>query len=210
MDLFTEVTDPNIKIAFKEQFYDIFINNIYESKYVIVNSEDVVIDCGANMGIFSLYALSKGVKSITAYEPNRGIWPYLTQILSSSGVKILPYALSNISSQKEFIECYCPSASHFVFSDKQINKNSYYKDSYYVKTTCLDNECSKASFLKIDVEGAALEVLQGGKNLILNNKPKMAIACYHYPEEEQLLKSFIQSLRINYNFEQKNGVLFAW
>lgn len=211
MDLFIKNKNPNIRIAFLEQTKEIFQDEIYRSDYVAINPGDIVIDCGANLGIFSLYAISKQAKNVIAYEPNRGIWPYLTMALNNyPQAKYYPYALSNIETYREFVECYCPSASHLTFPNMEINKNSYFKDSYYVKTVPLDLHHDKADFIKIDVEGAALEVLQGAQNLIRNNKPKMAIACYHYPQEEIMITAFIRILCSDYNFEQKNGVLFVW
>ena len=51
----------------------------------------------------------------------------------------------------------------------------------YVKTTikCMkldDVESAKeASFIKMDIEGSEYEALQGARNIIVRNKPKLAI-----------------------------------
>lgn len=170
-----------------------------------------MIDCGANLGSFSRYAIENKASMVYAYEPSRGIWPYLLRSIEEfPQIKVFPYAVDNSNSQQEFIECYHPCGSHFNFTDKQINEYCLYKDKYSVPTVTLDSMHTKVDFLKIDVEGAALRVIQGGINLIKTNKPKIAIACYHYPGEKVLLIAALRAINASYQFEERNGVLFAW
>ncbi len=42
---------------------------------------------------------------------------------------------------------------------------------------------SRVSFIKIDVEGAELDILKGGKRLLRENDVFLAIAAYHTPTE---------------------------
>ncbi|MBR5295620.1 MAG: FkbM family methyltransferase [Clostridia bacterium] len=47
----------------------------------------------------------------------------------------------------------------------------------------LDSVCTKADFIKFDVEGAEKEAIEGCENLILNHKPSLCISAYHRTED---------------------------
>jgi hypothetical protein len=55
-------------------------------------------------------------------------------------------------------------------------------------------------FLKIDVEGADLGVLQGAAETIRTQRPRLAIACYHKPDDLVTIPDFIASLGVAYTW----------
>lgn len=56
----------------------------------------------------------------------------------------------------------------------------------------------KITFIKMDLEGWELKALQGAKNHILENHPKMAISIYHNAADFRKIPEFILSLRDDY------------
>jgi FkbM family methyltransferase len=55
-------------------------------------------------------------------------------------------------------------------------------------------------FLKVDVEGADLGVLHGAANTIRRDRPRLAVACYHKPDDLVTIPEFISSLGIKYHW----------
>ncbi len=53
-------------------------------------------------------------------------------------------------------------------------------------------------FLKADIEGSELEMLKGARKLIKDNKPQLAICCYHKNEDLITLPQYIKSINPNY------------
>ena len=49
--------------------YEIFIKNIYLPDYLSIGENDIVIDIGANIGLFSLFAAKYTKNKIFAIEP---------------------------------------------------------------------------------------------------------------------------------------------
>lgn len=58
----------------------------------------------------------------------------------------------------------------------------------------LDGILKNVSFLKMDIEGAELQALQGAQELILRNKPKLAICVYHLAEHLWEIPFYIKKL----------------
>ena len=55
-------------------------------------------------------------------------------------------------------------------------------------------------FIKLDVEGAELDVLKGAANSIKKFKPILAVSAYHKHEDLWTLMPYIKSLNPNYKF----------
>ena len=63
------------------------------------------------------------------------------------------------------------------------------------------NNLPRVDFIKLDIEGAELDMLHGAKKTITRCKPKMAISAYHKPEDLWTLANYVKSLRSDYEFE---------
>lgn len=73
------------------------------------------------------------------------------------------------------------------------------EDAGKVKVVALDS-CvgEKVTFIKLDVEGAELAALQGAKNILLRDRPKLAICIYHKKEDLWEIPSYIKTLAPEY------------
>ncbi len=73
-------------------------------------------------------------------------------------------------------------------------------NSVKIQVATLDETVSgqKVSFIKMDVEGAEFEALQGAKRTIAKYKPKLAICVYHRPEDIWKIPALVLDLRSDY------------
>jgi FkbM family methyltransferase len=62
------------------------------------------------------------------------------------------------------------------------------------------NNISKIDLLKLDTEGAEMDILQGGRNTILENFPQIAISLYHKKEHLLEIPEYLLSLNPQYRF----------
>lgn len=69
-----------------------------------------------------------------------------------------------------------------------------------VKVRSIDSvlEGEKATFVKMDVEGAELEALRGAENTIRKYKPKLAICIYHRKEDINTIPAIILKYNADY------------
>jgi FkbM family methyltransferase len=58
----------------------------------------------------------------------------------------------------------------------------------------------RVDFLKVDVEGADLGVLQGAAETIRRDRPRLALACYHDVDDLAVLPAFVESLGVPYRW----------
>lgn len=58
----------------------------------------------------------------------------------------------------------------------------------------------RVDFLKVDVEGADVGVLQGAAETIRAQRPRMAIACYHKPDDLVVIPDFVAGLGVDYRW----------
>ncbi len=90
-----------------------------------------------------------------------------------------------------------------------------------VKTVSLDdfaerNQIEKVGFIKLDIEGAELNALQGAAKTLVKDQPKLAVALYHSEEDFDRIPRFIKSINPAYRFyfhhatiNKEESVLFA-
>lgn len=81
-----------------------------------------------------------------------------------------------------------------------------------VKVTTLDEELRNQdiTFIKMDIEGAEYETLQGAERLIKSNLPKLAISIYHKREDIFTIPSLIYRYSNRYEFYLRHYSFFDW
>lgn len=82
-------------------------------------------------------------------------------------------------------------------SDTETTLDSYFYDYKY-----------SIDFLQADVEGAAYELLKGGREILEKNNIKLAIACYHYHNEAELIGEILQVMGYKVTFSKR--FVYMW
>lgn len=148
-----------------------------------LHSGDTFIDIGANQGEYALWAARKigNEGLLVAYEPSEEIFDQLEENIKLNQTSTPTVRLRKIglSDKPGFLKLYTKKGKNegvnTVFPTKdhdlEIGK---------IELTTLDMEVEKLkiqqiSLIKIDVEGAELNVLKGSKNTLSNYKPKLLV-----------------------------------
>ncbi len=61
----------------------------------------------------------------------------------------------------------------------------------------------KVTFIKADIEGMEMQALKGARELIKNQKPKMAICVYHLPWDIYKIPMLVKELNCEYKFKMR-------
>ena len=142
-----------------------------------LKNNDVVLDIGANIGYISMFcakAVGKGGK-IYAFEPEHNNYAALQQhITLNSFTNIFPQRLAATSSPTT-LRLYLASDNHGAHSTI-FNPDVLTQEYEEVQGITLDSfveeqNITKIALVKIDVEGAEYEVLQGMKTILQHQRP---------------------------------------
>ena len=71
-----------------------------------------------------------------------------------------------------------------------------------------DNNLPRVDFIKLDVEGAELDVLRGATTTIARFKPILALSAYHKLDDFWTLMNFVKSIRPDYEFALRQYQFF--
>lgn len=169
----------------------------FDLPYLEYGDGEVFVDGGCFDGITSKnfsYACAGRYEKIYCFEPDCKNIPNLKRRLVAGGVEryeLIDMALWNVCEELSFAG-YGNTSSHVAAREENVTNN--------IKGIPLDEvlEGKKATFIKMDIEGAEKNALKGAKHTIVRYKPKLAIAAYHKPEDIWELPELILKMRPDY------------
>lgn len=187
---------------------------------------DVFLDCGSFIGDTVLWGFQKGAK-VYAFEPIKDTFNTLKNNVEINGYSSEHCYNFGVSNKNQILTFKLPkdrANGAFINTDN----NTPFQESLNAQDTTvdcpvqcirLDDWCKaqniKATFIKMDIEGAELDALHGAAEMIKDNKPKLAICLYHRDEDLWTIPLYIKSLVPEYKFycrENRHGgefVLYA-
>jgi FkbM family methyltransferase len=148
-----------------------FPNSMHErdltTRFSGISRGSAFLDIGAHVGTWSL-RLHKNFEQIFAFEPNPETFGYLKANLRTNkvkNVKVSPLAFSNIEGYVKFVVHENRPASSSMTDD--VNAEDPVTSEFMAQTVTLDrwvkdNDISDIDLVKIDTEGAEVEVIEGG------------------------------------------------
>lgn len=164
-------------------------------KFWNINPGDVIIDIGAQFGSYTLTACALG-GFVYALEPNPNVFPHLVYNLTinnwlNSSAK--PFCLGAWDEERLVSETeYAP---HSTITDKW--------PMMPIDKLVANENILKLDWMKVDVEGAEIHVLQGSRGTITRFKPKLIVECHQFVDKTLVdqVMNFLKSLGVDYQFD---------
>lgn len=143
---------------------EIFYDKVYERDYVRVSIDDIVVDIGANYGVFSLYAANFKPSLIFALEPIKRTFRCMKNNLSNFDVVCVNKAISD-STGFEMFNVTDVNGNNFSVKNADGFHPSEIKGEEMVETITIndfikDYNISHIDFLKVDCEGGELDLFE--------------------------------------------------
>ena len=149
---------------------------------------DIVLDCGTFTGNTSLYFSQKAGSAghVYGFEASPSTFAQYSENMR---------ALANVTPVNAAVYDHCgtlffaengPGAS---VSAKGVSVSATTLDDFYRK-----NGLTRVNFIKMDVEGAEKNALEGAKDIIRTHVPKMALSAYHKEDDLIRLPDLVDSL----------------
>lgn len=167
----------------------------------------VMWDIGAHWGHYSIFgaSIAENNNQIFAFEPDENARKTLLSNLALNGfekkVTVFDSLISDVDGEVDFLDLGGNSNSHIV-------KNSAGQATVKKKTRTLNtllNDLPVPDFIKIDTEGAEIDILRSGSALLNNHKVRFICELHpfawddfnvQYSEFEQLVKDSGRTIKL--------------
>jgi FkbM family methyltransferase len=167
------------------------LRGVYDRGDTRLRPNDVVVDLGAHVGVFTRYALHRGAGRVIAFEPE----PFHFQCLkrgfadeiSAGRVHLINAAAWNTRAVLHF-------HSEGVLSHVNEGAEGISVQATTVDEALRDLGVGHVDFIKADIEGAERVALEGCREVIARDAPRMALCTYHLPDDPQVIPAVVRSI----------------
>jgi FkbM family methyltransferase len=162
-----------------EMISEIFFKNVYNPATLPIENNDVVVDIGANIGVFTLFAAYRTQNTVYAFEPFPVNLDFLNRNIHTNGLPNVTtqcVAVSDkIGSAKLFLAEI--SEGHLLFNHNIKGKLEKYMEVPSVTLQCImdNNNLQYVDFLKLDCEGSEGSILISTPSEYLKRIRKIAM-----------------------------------
>lgn len=209
------------KVLFLGQLADIVFPSLSEWRFIDegpynrsdgeLSPNDIVLDCGANKGIFSAYAAAHGC-CCYAFEPTHELIPYLKRHSEFYKNKIVPVEAAVTDHVGTAVLHVRPLRYD---CNSLLDRFDDATGEVEVQTTTIDrfvleHRFAHVDFIKADIEGAERNMLVGAQETLAKFAPRLSICTYHQPDDREVLTKLILKANPRYHIEYQWKKLYAY
>lgn len=168
--------------------------NYFAQDLIKIGCDEVFVDCGAFDGdsaISFCKFTENQYKKIICFEPDSTNFKKLQQTSQNiRNIEIFPYAVGNENGEISFSDGNGTESA--VVENGNIKVPIVRMDDFFKESV---------SIIKMDIEGAEIDALRGGAELIKRYRPKLILSAYHNVEDLYDIPIFIRNLVPEYKFK---------
>lgn len=186
------------EVTLKRCFDEVFVHQEYAVEFI--NSNPIVFDCGAHIGLSSIYFAKKYPRAhITAFEPNPSAIVFFRQNLAEYSIEnLIAFHQVALGKSKNIVSFYpgkspgsMLASSHFQYDGPKVPVATVKLSEFVEKHTIVD-------FIKIDVEGSEWGVMEELDLSGQMHRIEQFIIEYHQPHKSvDRISEFIEILTKN-------------
>jgi FkbM family methyltransferase len=169
-----------------------------------VRHGEIVLDCGAHIGVFTSKALELGAAKVVAVEPDpsnlESLRRNFSREIAAGRVVLAPVAVWSSEGK----------LSLHLGTHGNTGVNSVVADqggtSVEVPATTIDRlvdrlRLPRVDFIKMDIEGAEREALRGAAATLKKYRPRLMLDMYHRPDDPVVLPAIIRQAWPDYKMD---------
>lgn len=211
---------------------DLIVDSLFYNSYdemkelelfsTLCKKANVIIDVGANTGLYSLIASSSNpLAKIFAFEPYPSNYKRLEYNLGLNDAKNVIPVSQAVGSYLGYTSFYVPlgqkrisqvSSINKEFSESHLQNDISKYEKVKVQITSLDafieeHNLSKVDVIKIDVESLEIDVLLGGIKSIRKYKPQIICEIFYSQESKIKLNAILKKINYDLNIIYARDVI---
>ena len=176
--------------------------NIYGGPASGIQAGDVVLDCGAHVGVYTRAALAAGARGVIAIEPApenlECLRRNLVDEIETGSVVVYDKGVWN---EDSFLELRIHNRNSG--RDSFVMEWDEAEETIEVPVTTIDNlvrelDLKDVDIIKMDIEGAEVPALEGAHETIRKFRPRLAIAAYHLGGDALRISHLVQDLDVGF------------
>lgn len=180
---------------------EIIQNNQYDISEKIVTGR-CVVDAGANIGLFSIWACKLGARRVYAFEPVKETFEQLEENIKLNNMTNKITAENVALGEKR-----CSKKINYLGGGDPCAKIENRKNNLKIQKIDVirldDYDFKKIpNVIKIDTEGYEENVILGSKKIIKKYKPILIFSAYHKKNDRRYLPKIITAIRNDYMFRE--------
>ena len=179
--------------------------HIYGAGEQAMKSGDIVLDCGANIGVTVEEALKAGARTIVAIEPAPENLECLRRNfpkeIESGRVVIYPKGVWDKDDVLTLNVDPKNSAADSVVMKPEGSEGKIQVPLTTVDKIVAELKLDRVDYIKMDIEGAEPNALRGAHDTIARFKPRLSIASYHVGTHATVIPEIINGTRADYKTE---------
>lgn len=190
--------------------WEITVQRDYESSAVAILPGDIVIDCGAHVGVFCRYALRRGATSVVAIEPDpinlACLEANLVQEIAEGRVTVVKAGVWSKRTRLPLFEAAEGNSGSHSFVRRE-SPNALAVEGVLVvplDEVVEELKLDRVDFVKMDIEGAERQALDGATQTMERFKPKMAICTYHIWDDASVIPAIVKKVQPVYQIRAKD------
>lgn len=170
-----------------------------------VQRGDVVLDCGANVGVYTRLALDAGARTVVAIEPGpenlEALQRNFASEIAAGRVIVVPKGVwdkEDVLTLK--VDPSNTAANTFVMELKDG------QPGVEVPLTTIDKlveelGLERVDYIKMDIEGAEQRALRGAAGTLAKFHPRLALSAYHVPDDPVKIPELVRQAWPGYTME---------
>lgn len=148
----------------------------------------IVIDIGANIGSFALYAAYKGAKSVFAFEPNKEAYECLVKNVKQNGLEdvIVPFKLAVSTQTHQPVKFPLSASPYNRIQDFGVEPTQEYEmvDTIALSDILEQNGLDNVYLLKMDCEGQEYAIVLSGNAQVWDKINNVRLEYHQGPLKE--------------------------
>ena len=143
--------------------HEIVFRKAYNHANLPIETHDIVVDIGANIGVFTLFAASRTKHPVYAFEPFPGSFEFLNRNIHTNGLDNVITHNVAVSDKIGRVKCFLSeiSGGHLLFDHNIKGRLDKYIEvaAITLRRIMDDNNLERIDFLKLDCEGSEGSIL---------------------------------------------------